>query len=214
MPLQLRRAVEKDIPGIVQATVASFHADTDIISSRLFPSHLRPAGVSYEEAATPWWLARFTLYMKAPRPVFVVVTDDELNGEIVGFAMWERPVSGSDAQPLPYIEPVPGFDEKAFEEMKEILGKDVLETFGPDGDDDLWCLGNLGVHPRHQGRGVGKLLLRWGMEQAAAEGKDCHLVATPAGFLLYKKSGFEVLRELSILGGPHYSMVLRHSSQA
>lgn len=37
---------------------------------------------------------------------------------------------------------------------------------------ECWDLHVCGVHPDFQGKGVGKLLVRWGVEQAEAEGEQ------------------------------------------
>lgn len=65
----------------------------------------------------------------------------------------------------------------------------------------------LGVDPHHQRRGVGKRLVRWGLEQAAAEGQRVFLIATPEGKLLYESLGFQVLGAIETLGLVHYSML-------
>lgn len=67
----------------------------------------------------------------------------------------------------------------------------------------------IGVSPGNQRRGIGKMLLQWGLDNAAAERKDCYLVATEAGRPLYVDAGFKDIRVVSILGVPHYSMILR-----
>lgn len=80
---------------------------------------------------------------------------------------------------------------------------------------DSYCteLDSLGVDPLHQRRGIGKMLLEWGMEEAAKQGKSCYLVATPAGLPLYRAAGFDSVRNLDIFGAPHMSMILRPSPE-
>lgn len=73
------------------------------------------------------------------------------------------------------------------------------------------ALDSLGVHPAHQKRGIGRLLLDWGVQEAAKQGKDCYLVATPAGLPLYRAAGFEDVKVLDIFGTPHVSMRKRVS---
>lgn len=77
---------------------------------------------------------------------------------------------------------------------------------------DRLDLDYIGVSPGNQRRGIGKMLLQWGLDHAAEEGKDCYLVATEAGRPLYVAAGFEDIRVVSILGIPHYSMILRAKS--
>lgn len=53
----------------------------------------------------------------------------------------------------------------------------------------------LAVHPKHQRKGVGAALLRWGTERADALGIDCFLEATPEGYRSYERAGFRIGRE-------------------
>jgi predicted GNAT family N-acyltransferase len=53
------------------------------------------------------------------------------------------------------------------------------------------------------------MLLQWGLDKASDEGKDCYLIATEAGRPLYVAAGFQDLRTVTILGIPHYSMIMR-----
>lgn len=76
-------------------------------------------------------------------------------------------------------------------------------------DASILDLDYLGVDPNHQRRGIGKLLLNWGVDKAKTEGRDCYLIATPAGRPLYESVGFVYLQELSVFGVPHYSMILK-----
>lgn len=69
----------------------------------------------------------------------------------------------------------------------------------------------LGVHPDHHRRGIGKLMLNWGLGECAKQARDCYLVATPAGVPLYAASGFENLAVVDLFGVGHYSMIKRHS---
>lgn len=55
-------------------------------------------------------------------------------------------------------------------------------------------LNQLAVHPSHQGRGIGSLLLNWGLEKADTEGLAVYLTASEAGKRMYDKRGFEVRR--------------------
>ncbi|PSN69735.1 acyl-CoA N-acyltransferase [Corynespora cassiicola Philippines] len=50
---------------------------------------------------------------------------------------------------------------------------------------------DIAVHPKHQGRGIARKLVEWGMRKAREEGLPIELSATPAGSKLYKKLGFE-----------------------
>lgn len=51
----------------------------------------------------------------------------------------------------------------------------------------------LVVHSAHQGRGVGRQLLSWGLQEATRLGLPCFLESSAAGKALYDKSGFKVI---------------------
>lgn len=49
------------------------------------------------------------------------------------------------------------------------------------------------VHPDHQGRGIGKKLLSWGLQEGVRLNLPVWLEASAAGKPLYEKSGFKVV---------------------
>lgn len=61
---------------------------------------------------------------------------------------------------------------------------------------ESWSVANLVVDPRYQGRGVGRMLMEWGIRQAAAERVPVGLTASVTGKHLYQKLGFDVLAEI------------------
>lgn len=72
----------------------------------------------------------------------------------------------------------------------------------------------LGVHPDQQRRGIGRMLLNWGVEKAREENKDAFLIATPAGFPLYKAAGWEDMGSFMLFGEPHNGMIIRRRNAA
>jgi predicted N-acetyltransferase YhbS len=56
----------------------------------------------------------------------------------------------------------------------------------------------LATRPDQQGRGVGKALLRWGMDHADKQQRRIYLEATTPGFPLYAKMGWKPLEEAEI----------------
>jgi GNAT superfamily N-acetyltransferase len=56
----------------------------------------------------------------------------------------------------------------------------------------------LATLPEYQGQGVGKTLLRWGMEQADKQQKRIYLEGTTEGLPLYVKSGWATLEKVGI----------------
>lgn len=71
----------------------------------------------------------------------------------------------------------------------------------------------LGVHPKHQRRGIGKMLLEWGVQEAHREQKDAFLIATPAGVPLYQARGFEEMKTFPLFDAPHVVMIRRFDAQ-
>ena len=60
----------------------------------------------------------------------------------------------------------------------------------------------LAVDPRFHRRGVGRRLLRWGMNRADEEAVQLGLIASPAGRRLYDSVGFRDVGVLEIEGCP------------
>ena len=49
------------------------------------------------------------------------------------------------------------------------------------------------THPSHRRRGVGKLLMQWGMDQAREKGLEVFVEATDIGLPLYESFGLRVM---------------------
>ncbi|KAJ6441235.1 GNAT family acetyltransferase [Purpureocillium lavendulum] len=216
MTLHIRPATEGDLAQIADVAVAAFHPDTDAISRRLFPPHLQPtatdadADADGQGPARRWRLVRKGMKLRADNTALMVVVDDALNGKVVGFSMWDTPAGGDEMRSA-VSSPAPSaaLDEAAFEEMHHALDKDVQKHFGAGGIKDVFHLDYIAVDPQQQRRGIGKMLLDWGMTKAAEQRRSIYLVATPAGRPLYQAAGFEDLGPLQIFDVPHYSMIRR-----
>lgn len=57
---------------------------------------------------------------------------------------------------------------------------------------ESWFLQNLAVHPASQGKGVGRMLVRWGLDRAQAEGAYASVIAARGKDPFYRKCGFDV----------------------
>ena len=49
------------------------------------------------------------------------------------------------------------------------------------------------THPEHRRKGVGSLVMDWGLERADRMGLECFIEATEEGKPCYERFGFEVL---------------------
>lgn len=127
----------------------------------------------------------------------VVVTQDA----VTGVAMWSPPG----------VEPVHPDDERVLEErVGPVLGEHAdrwdacLELFGAaHPSEPAWFLQFVGVHPDHQGRGLGSVLLRDVLARADAAGEAAYLEATnERNRALYERHGFRSVGELTLPDGP------------
>lgn len=153
--------------------------------------------------------------------------------EVIGYALWQR--ISSDAT-SPYTKSVYLRRNKtlAFSTERLLLALEEAYTFylqgnpavdaeaasrfrsspPPDFDPlyDRWYLNSVCVSPKHQRKGVGAMLVKWGMEQCKEEGVGhrlppvpATLISSPVGQGLYAKMGYKVVgwsgQELGLLGG-------------
>jgi ribosomal protein S18 acetylase RimI-like enzyme len=57
---------------------------------------------------------------------------------------------------------------------------------------ESWYLEALAVHPEYHGRGVGRALVRWGLDRAELDGVCASVVSARGKDEFYRKSGFEL----------------------
>ncbi|TFB00393.1 hypothetical protein CCMA1212_007630 [Trichoderma ghanense] len=229
MTIRIRDATVDDLPAIARIASAAFHPATDIIAARLFPTLLQEQESIRDNDIYSWRYAKKTASLSSPNAVMVVAIDDALpvKDQVVGFGLWDvydhkpKPQNATrtqadlektanQARTAIYEVPPPSFDQEAYAELRAIVSADHQEMFGQTGIKDVWHLDYLGVDPQHQRKGIGRMLLDWGLSRADSENKDCYLMATPAGRPLYTKRGFEVVRTVPIFGVSHHSMIFRH----
>ncbi|KAM0246877.1 hypothetical protein ACHAQJ_010058 [Trichoderma viride] len=213
MTIRVRESTQDDLPAIGRIAAAAFHPRTDSISARLFSVQQQQQDAATSDGEIySWRYAKKTASLYSPHAVMVVAVDDSLNDQVVGFGLWDVHSEKALNQPQPSAQepPPPSFDQEAFAELRAIVSADHQEMFGERGIKDVWHLDYLGVDPQQQRKGIGKILLDWGISRAASDKKDCYLLATPAGKTLYAKTGFEEVRVVPIFGVPHHSMLLRH----
>jgi predicted N-acetyltransferase YhbS len=55
------------------------------------------------------------------------------------------------------------------------------------------ALAGVSTSPKHQGRGIGSALVRWGTVKADEDGVPCWIHASPAALGMYLKTGFKVV---------------------
>lgn len=108
---------------------------------------------------------------------------------LAGFAAWTRitpstPLEGPAKRAKAEKEPnlLNNFFAKMWSTRESIMAN---KTY--------WFLKLLTIDPPHQRRGIGTLLVKWGVEKANKEGVDAWLESSPMGKGAYLKAGFRVL---------------------
>lgn len=68
------------------------------------------------------------------------------------------------------------------------------------------ALNSICVDATRRRKGIGKMLVRWGIDRAAEKGQDVWLISAPTGRALYASMGFEQVAEGSRCGQAEYVM--------
>ncbi|CEL05167.1 hypothetical protein ASPCAL06286 [Aspergillus calidoustus] len=193
MPIQVRYATESLASTLASINIASFagqgfieSAFTNVADDAIFE------------------LKRKRYLQKLAHPkTHVLAAVDEDSGEIVGCARWVFPgeevgsqLSSEEAAAEAGAElALPeGTNRGIYDGFFQVL-KEKGEKYYRE--DDI-VLEFLATRPDQQGRGVGKALLRWGMDLADKQQRRIYLEATTPGFPLYAKMGWRALEEAEI----------------
>lgn len=138
MTIHLRPASEADLPTIVDLSTSAFPPEKDAIVRNLFPGDLH-----YSDGIRNARIARKSVKFSLKSTIMMVAVDDASDGTIVGYAVWEVPVSplaenGNEEEVrLPPLAQE-GMNRAPFMELIGILEEDVREQFGDKGTKDVW----------------------------------------------------------------------------
>ncbi|KAK4035184.1 puromycin N-acetyltransferase [Parachaetomium inaequale] len=215
MPLLLRPAKEDDSTKIGAIGRDAF---SGTLSRSIFPPHLH----SKSETGDPgldeaqWRAARNLRRMREGKPTYVVVDvpeDGSGDERVVGFAQWELPSqeTPSTAGAAVEIEPDPlpaSLDQEKLLEMYRLIEDETKKALGPEGYSNMWYLMSVAIDPTQQRRGIGRMLVQHGLDQAAKAGKDAFLISTPEGRGLYYALGFRDVTEPITLGPTPHSLMI------
>lgn len=125
-------------------------------------------------------------------------------GEIVGMGVWYFYTDPSlSRNPWTKIRLPPRANQALCDHYFGALVKAREDTF--PSDEPYALMANLVVSPAWQRKGVGKLLLEWGLKVADDKGLKCWIDASPQGLGLYKQCGWQEAKvlefDLSSWGG-------------
>ncbi|KAL7626862.1 hypothetical protein AAE478_003636 [Parahypoxylon ruwenzoriense] len=183
MPLVVLPARIVDVEPVYDVYFAAFK-DEPILQ------FLYPRGVdrkAHTEGMIQWWNHDKTSYtMKCL---------DSDTGKIVGMATWdlfhqpgkengwERPAG------IPWLE---GKEKERAEAILNAMWDIRDQLFGTRRK-------YISVHPEYQRRGIGRLLMQWGIDVAEKFGVPIYTESSQAGLGLYESVGFERLTHLSLV---------------
>lgn len=109
--------------------------------------------------------------------------------ELVGFATWTL-VTPETPSGLPelqsQVDKSPNLLNKFFLQMQQTRESTMHNK-------TYWFLKLLAIHPKFQRKGLGTLLVNWGVQRANSQQIDAWLESSPMGKGAYLKAGFKVL---------------------
>ncbi|KAL6234524.1 acyl-CoA N-acyltransferase [Aspergillus navahoensis] len=206
MRINIRPAVPSDAPTLAAINIDAFAGQ--VFLSNTFPN------LGYE-VVHHFKTARYRQKIAQPR-INVLAAVDEDTGALVGCARWLLPATGdqdqdrgkdkpaesasgaeseleteSESTSLPLPE---GTNRAVYDGFFETLKEKAKSHLR---DDDI-VLEFLATLPEYQGNGVGKALLRWGMEQADRQQRRIYLEATREGYPVYEKCGWRGVERIEI----------------
>ncbi|KAL2154632.1 hypothetical protein VTH82DRAFT_3308 [Thermothelomyces myriococcoides] len=204
--IRVREAAPADLEAILDVYFSAF--DDNAMNQLIYP-----------RGATPACREKFGLSIfpqrpagnnaKGKRETLVCVAEafpdgesTEGPGEIIAFAKWQL-----QREPLPEDE----WKNEEFKATAEAWGEDCDLAFvdafiggmnrvqrdNAKGEAALY-LSLLGCTPAYQRCGAGSALLEWGVNLADRLGLPSRLEASPAGYRLYKKFGYEDMAVLDL----------------
>ncbi|KAK5168973.1 uncharacterized protein LTR77_006282 [Saxophila tyrrhenica] len=188
---RIRPANKEDIPGLTEVFFRSFNAP--------FWQYLFPDTALMRQ----WWHQAWQISLDNPTDRTFVVEDTSSNDQIVAFSRWMVP------QPDGNLERKwPVVDETYFPDMELVgafFGGMEESRHSLMGKEPHWMLELLGVHEKHQRRGIGASLIKRGTDHADREGLSTYLDASEIGQPYYLKThGFKFGSNIEVPDRPEY----------
>ncbi|KAF2846506.1 acyl-CoA N-acyltransferase [Plenodomus tracheiphilus IPT5] len=195
--MHVRLAKPSEEPDIVGVCSRAFF-DEDLCGRVMHPHrNLYPDDVQI------YWHEWLREEWAVPRNRFLVAitTDDDSQEKIVGFGIWQRQGDDAGAQrvmgewvdPGPWKPLVSTLNRALDPSKKSILQESERFTkhYWNGASAINWFLASCCVDPGFQGRGCGRLLVRWGLDLAEQEGVRASVMSSDGSDEFYLKCGFE-----------------------
>ncbi|KAI1375064.1 acyl-CoA N-acyltransferase [Hypoxylon crocopeplum] len=188
MPLVVLPARIVDIEPVYDVYFAAFK-DEPIIE------FLYPRGVdrkAHTEGTKQWWS-----HDKIGYTVKCLDTDTD---NIVGMASWEILCQSGKENGWERPAGIPWLEGKEKERCEGVLNSmwDIREKLFGKRHRHVY-LSVIAVHPDHQRRGIGRLLMQWGIDIAEKLQVPLYTESSKPGLRLYKSLGFERLTHVSLI---------------
>ncbi|GAQ08119.1 hypothetical protein ALT_5440 [Aspergillus lentulus] len=203
----IRYATEADAPAIAELNIICFQDGP--MYRNMFPN-IDPL------SATPMKISRTYDKLSNPKMHLLVATDSTSN-QILGCSRWLMPDTSpiwrsesemavlsdearAKAAQMAQLRPA-GMNVAVYDGVMKAL-EEMRRKYVREGDIVLEL---LVTHPQHQGKGVGKALLDWGVRMADQKNARIYLEASPEGYPLYRKYGWrdveDIVIDYSVYGG-------------
>ncbi|CAG8956650.1 hypothetical protein HYFRA_00011961 [Hymenoscyphus fraxineus] len=120
-------------------------------------------------------------------------------GEVVGSLCWKVYTSAPFPDGAPRIQ-LPYWSEND-KEGRECSEEILTQCFYPRAswmNTPMIAMDDTSVRQDHQRKGIGSLMLEWGMKKAEELSVECYVEATDAGRHLYQKYGFAILMKVLV----------------
>jgi GNAT superfamily N-acetyltransferase len=171
--------------------------------------NIRSQWTSYRSSCGRWLKGK----LAAPGTI-CYVAESKVTGEVVGWAIWSRHGESATAEGWKrgnsgwgtalerrlmgwrntYYKWVPGVDRTAEHAHVADLLPVLVEEWPGDIFNEFWELDGLYVDPREWRRGIGRLLVSWGVEKGKEESVPVLVRSSPLGRRLYENVGFRVVK--------------------
>ncbi|OIW34153.1 N-acetyltransferase-like protein [Coniochaeta ligniaria NRRL 30616] len=210
IPIRVRKGTRADINDVVRINVDAF--GPGIMNKLLYPNGMSEEGQS-KFAATMAKIvedaevgssddSKPKSYESFLAVAETVADEDQSTPapEVIAFAWWETWREPRSEEEWDVSEPVSAYStEGANDEIMEafIGGIRAMRRRNTRGDPGT-CLRNLCCAPTRSRLGAGSALLRWVTELADKEGLPCWLEASPLGYPLYRRFGFQDVEVLDL----------------
>lgn len=202
----LAPVVSGDIPSLTEISGLGFENDRHTLLKAAHPTKPYDHAGGMSEAFEYWSSI-------PPGKVEVTKALDNKTGDIMGWVCWgmklnipaaPEPTEDEVKQPAnsvsnEYVKTAsPDLDALGqLAELTDLHLADFQDRVMPEGTRCMYVV-SITVHPKYQGRGIGKALMRQGTQRADAEGVFCWVHSSEAAASLYRKCGFEIVDTLDI----------------